>query len=94
METSFIQNLAKDIIQKHPADFEQVCMVFPSKRSGLFFKKELAKQKAKTFWAPEIITIDIFIENISGLRVIDPLEQLFELYEVHKRIEFSAPIKF
>ncbi len=94
METSFIQNLAKDIIQKHPADFEGVCMVFPSKRSGLFFKKELAKQKVQTFWAPEIITIDIFIESVSGLRVIDPLEQLFELFEVHKELNFQPQLSF
>ncbi len=94
METTFLQKLATEINQKHPTSLEDVCMVFPSKRSGLFFKKELAKQKKQTFWAPEIVTIDIFIESLSGLKMIDPLEQLFELYEVHKELKIQPPLSF
>lgn len=94
METTFLVKLAHEINQKHPVSFEDVCMVFPSKRSGLFFKKELAKQKGQTFWAPEIVTIDIFIESLSGLKVIDPLEQLFELYEVHKELKIQPQLSF
>ena len=94
MEITFLEKLANEIHRRHPLDFDNVCLVFPSKRSGLFFKKELAKLKGKSFWAPQIVTIDSFIEEISGVKIIDPLEQLFELYEVHKELKIQPQLSF
>lgn len=94
METTFLQNLAKEIHQNHPSNLEDLCFVFPSKRAGLFFKKELAKIKGKAFWAPQILTIDTFIEQLSGLTIISPLEQLFYLFEVHKKLAIEPQLPF
>ncbi|MGB0805315.1 MAG: PD-(D/E)XK nuclease family protein [Salibacteraceae bacterium] len=94
METTFLQKLAKETIEKYPLEIDKVCFVFPSKRSGLFFKKELAKGLQKTFWSPGIITVDAFIEDLSGLTIIDPLEQLFELFEVHKELNIQPQLPF
>lgn len=94
MEVSFLEKLAIEITQKHADDLDRICFVFPSKRAGLFFKKELAKQKKHTFWSPDIITIDVFIEELSGLTLMDPLEQLFELYEVHKALKVQPELRF
>ena len=94
METSFLQKLAAEIHENHPQKVDDLCFVFPSKRAGLFFKKELAKLKGESFWSPNIVTVDSFIEQISGLTVIDPLEQLFELYEVHKELNIQPQLSF
>ncbi|MFT5878660.1 MAG: ATP-dependent helicase/nuclease subunit B, partial [Dokdonia sp.] len=94
METTFLHKLASEIHHNHPDKLDKLCFVFPSKRSGLFFKKELAKLKGETFWSPNIVTVDSFIEQLSGLTIIDPLEQLFELYEVHKELNIQPQLSF
>ena len=94
METTFLQKLAKEINDKHPDNLDKLCFVFPSKRSGLFFKKELAKIKGNSFWAPQILTIESFIEELSGLQVINPLEQLFQLFEIHKKLDIQPQLPF
>jgi len=94
VEITFLQKFAREIHQKYPERVDDVCFVFPSKRSGLFFKKELAKLRKGAFWAPEILTIETFIEELSGLKIIDPLEQIFQLYEVHRRAKIQPQLQF
>jgi hypothetical protein len=94
MEATFLQKFAKEIHEKHPSNLDELCFVFPSKRSGLFFKKELAKLKKESFWAPQILTIESFIEELSGLTVIDPLEQVFQLFEVHQKTQIQPQLPF
>jgi hypothetical protein len=94
METTFLQRFAKEIHEKHPGNLDQLCFVFPSKRAGLFFKKELAKLKGASFWAPQVLTIETFIEELAGLTIISPLEQIFQLYEVHKTRKIQPQLPF
>ncbi|UTW65677.1 PD-(D/E)XK nuclease family protein [bacterium SCSIO 12643] len=94
MEITFLQKFAKEIHEKYPEKVDDVCFVFPSKRSGLFFKKELAKLKNGAFWAPQILTIESFIEELSGLKIIDPLEQIFQLYQVHRNAKIQPQLEF
>ena len=39
---SFLQLLAKDLIQKHGNKFDNLTILFPNKRAGLFLAEELA----------------------------------------------------
>ena len=94
MKTTFLQKLAEEIHQNHPDKLDDLCLVFPSKRSGLFFKRELAKQYQKSFWAPQVLTIDLFIAQLSGLEVIGPLEQMFQLFKVHKELNIQPQLPF
>ena len=94
METTFLQRFAKEIHEKHPDNLDQLCFVFPSKRAGLFFKKELAKLKDASFWAPQVLTIETFIEELAGLTIISPLEQIFQLYEVHQKLNIQPQLSF
>ena len=80
--------------EKHPDNLDELCFVFPSKRAGLFFKKELAKLKGASFWAPQVLTIETFIEELAGLTIISPLEQIFQLYEVHKTRNIQPQLPF
>ena len=94
MRTTFLQKLANEIHQNHPSKLDDICLVFPSKRSGLFFKRELAKKYQKAFWAPEVLTIDLFVSQLSGLEVIGPLEQIFQLYKVHQNENIQPQLPF
>jgi len=94
MKTTFLQKLAEEIHQNHLDKLDDLCFVFPSKRSGLFFKRELAKRYQKAFWAPEVITIDVFVSQLSGLEVIGPLEQIFQLFKVHQKLKIQPQLPF
>lgn len=91
MQPSFLEKLAIHVVNNEP-DLDQLCFVFPSKRSGIFFKKELAKQLQKSFWAPKILTIEKFVEEISGIEVISSLDQMFEFFEVYQTLNISTPM--
>ena len=81
---SFVENIAENLVQKHAFDFRKVKVVFPNKRVGLFLKKELAKLTEKPFWAPEILSIENFVVQLSTSTIpSDPLSLVFELYCVY-----------
>ena len=60
--------------------------VLPSKRAGVFLKKELSKHYQATFFLPKIISIEEFIEDVSGLTTNGNLETLFTFYKVYASI--------
>ena len=64
----------------------QVVFVLPSKRAGVFLKKELSNYYNSTIFLPKIISIEELIETISGLKTISNLEVLFEFYKVYKTL--------
>ena len=41
---SCLQIMAKDIIRKNGTDFDDLTIIFPNKRAGLFLAEELSRQ--------------------------------------------------
>ncbi len=82
---TFIREVLIDIQQKG-LDPSQLSFVFPNKRAGLFLKHEWIALSQKTGFAPEIYSIEEFIEELSGLRQISRTKLLFEFYQVYKSV--------
>ena len=61
----------------------QAVFVLPSKRAGVFLKKELSHHYNSTIFLPQIISIEELIETISGLKTLSNIETLFEFYQVY-----------
>jgi ATP-dependent helicase/nuclease subunit B len=85
--TKFLEQTAGYLYQRYGAGISGLCIVLPNRRGGLYLKKYLAQQIGKTSWAPAIYSVEDFITGLSGLRVAEQTQLLFELYEVHKSIE-------
>lgn len=80
---TFLQEVVIQIDQEHP-NVSDLIFVVPSKRAGLFLKKELLSfYSDRTFFAPQIYSIEDFIEEVSGLKSIDTIATLFEFYETY-----------
>lgn len=60
-------------------------VVLPNKRAKVFLVEEL-KTSFQYYFSPKIISIEDFVQDISGIRSIDPIELLFEFYEVYLSI--------
>ena len=81
----FLQEAARDIHAKYGDQCAENCLVFPNRRSGLFFKKYLAGTLLKPAWAPNILTISDLMQQLSSLQKADQLSLVFMLYQVYKK---------
>ena len=79
---SFLEEVVKEVWEKY-SSHEHIVFVLPSKRAGTFLKNAIAKSADSTFFAPEIYSIETFIEQISGLSYASNTQQLFILYNTY-----------
>lgn len=79
---SFLEAVVNNIVEKQDS-YENLVFVLPSKRAGTFLRRAIAKAANKTFFSPEIFSIESFVEEISGLAYATGTQQLFTLYHVY-----------
>lgn len=79
---SFLEEVIDKITKEHDS-LEDLVFILPSKRAGTFLKNTIAKTSLKTAFAPEIYSIESFIEKLSGLSYASNTQQLFELYSTY-----------
>ncbi|KJD33974.1 hypothetical protein PK35_04355 [Tamlana nanhaiensis] len=80
--TTFIFDVLSDL-QKQAIDISNTTFILPSKRAGLFLKHQIPKVVGKTIFSPEIISIEEFVGNLSGLKTITNTELLFNFYTTY-----------
>ena len=81
---SFLDEVAQEIISSKYS-FEQIKIIVPSRRATLFLKNALATQIDQPQFAPEIISIESFVEELSGLEKIAHINLLYEFYEIYQK---------
>ena len=82
---TFLDEIAEEIVNsKHP--FESVKVVVPSRRASLFLKNALARQIQKPAFAPEIVSIENFVEELSALKKVAPVDLIFEFYAAYQDV--------
>jgi len=84
--SSFLTKTAQYLLHNYNDELEQIAIVLPNKRAGLFLKQELSKLIDAPIWLPEIMGAEDFIETLSKTEIIDNTFQLFELFECYKQI--------
>ena len=91
---SFLKNIASDIYAEYNGDLSQICVVFPSRRAGLFFKRHLSEIANRPLFSPKILTINEFVSENANIQIEDPIHLLFNLYEIHQQIEREKAYTF
>ena len=73
----------------------QLLFVFPNRRAGLFFRKELLALVKNPVFAPNITDINSLASTLSPLQKANDIELLFTLYEsyVHIRSQHTEEIE-
>ena len=90
---SFLEEVVDKVVQQH-RELENLVFVLPSKRAGIFLRNKLAAKAEHTFFAPEIHSIENFVEKVSGLIYATHPQQLFLLYESYLRQKPQRPDSF
>lgn len=81
--TTFITDVLEHL-KKSNSGFSELIFILPSKRAGIFLKHQLSKVIDKTIFAPQIISIESFVEDLSQLKNLSNSELLFRFYESYK----------
>lgn len=74
-------------IQKEQTSFTDSIWIVPSKRAAGFIKNEFRQKANKTQILPIIYSIEEFIQILSGLKIADSTQMVFECYETYLEID-------
>src|SRR6478609_5117688 len=80
---SFLDKIATIILSQYSSVLTETIIVLPNKRAKIFLVEALKNQTEDNIFSPEIISIEDFVQSIAEIRAIDPIELLFEFYEVY-----------
>ncbi|MFK5983314.1 MAG: PD-(D/E)XK nuclease family protein [Flavobacteriaceae bacterium] len=81
MQTFLEETLSK--IKSANEDLSSLIFILPSKRACGFLLNFIKQENKQTSFAPKIISIEEFIEELSGLQIIDNTELLFKSYSIY-----------
>ncbi len=84
--TTFLNKLAQLLLKEYTDKLSDTIIILPNRRAKVFLIDALLKQTPKTIFAPDIISIEDFVQDIAGIRSLDSVELLFEFYTVYLEI--------
>lgn len=82
---SFLEEVAEEVVSM-PYELNELVFILPSKRAGTFLKNELLKKNKKTVFGPLIYSIEDFVKELSGLKLVSNTILLFEFYQIYQEI--------
>jgi hypothetical protein len=83
---TFLDKLSQTIVSDFNDKLSETTIVLPNKRAKVFLIESLKNQLETISFAPMIISIEDFIQDISALRTMDSIELLFEFYKVYRSV--------
>lgn len=86
----FLQQTAQRVLSDHGDHLSELCLVFPNRRAGVFFKRYLAKSLKNPVWAPSVLTIADLMQELSGLQKADHLSLIFDLHRIFQQQKNST----
>lgn len=84
---TFLAEKIKIIYDKHSTQLDEISIIIPNKRAAVYIQKYMADLSGNALFAPEISTINEWVDNFTPQRISTQVELLFILYDVHLEIE-------
>ncbi len=82
MET-FLSKITREVLSRG-IDWRDVSMVVPSRRAGVFLRREIARQYPRDTFLPRILTIEDLAVQIARIEKAEDLPLLFEFYRAYQ----------
>lgn len=90
----FLHEVAADLYDRYGDDLSSLYVLFPSRRARLFFTDALAQVAERPLWQPQWTTVDELMGEISGLRCVERVRLITELYRVYAEFHNEPFDKF
>ncbi|NLJ21024.1 MAG: PD-(D/E)XK nuclease family protein [Bacteroidales bacterium] len=81
---SFLYRIAQIYYNRYQEKISDFTFVFPNRRAGTFFQRNISQIAQKPLFSPEILTINECFASLSSLQPADRLSLLFRLYRIFK----------
>ncbi|HOW31624.1 MAG TPA: hypothetical protein PLP88_08655, partial [Bacteroidales bacterium] len=87
----FLQQLADELFDVYGTDISRLCIVFPNRRAGLYFRRYLSTHLTQPVWSPHVLAIEDFVALKSGLTIAGQPELIINLYKLyHQQLNEKA----
>lgn len=83
---SFLKNTAAEILSSGK-NMEELVVILPNRRAGLFFTQHLGSLIDEPTWMPEVKTIEQMFYELAGQSPADDLTLIFELYRIYESLQ-------
>jgi hypothetical protein len=90
MTRPFLETLAEYLARQSKPGLGEMRIILPNRRAELFLQRHLSMHSQQVQWAPRIYAISDFINESSELNQSDPVELLFELYDIYRETVRAA----
>lgn len=87
----FLDKLAEYLTNSYGEALSSSCIVFPSRRASIYFRKYLSGYLEKPVWSPRVFSIEDFVWEHSDYIKADELVLIFELYSVFRSYGEKEP---
>lgn len=82
----FLKQVANYLYTTHRSDLSDYCLVFPGRRTGIFFTAYLNEMVDTPMLSPEVITIHELMSSVSDLQQADLVTLVLKLQEVYSKV--------
>ena len=73
-DSTFLDKIAIVILNDNLDNLSDLIVVLPNKRAKVFLIEALRNKVEHTVFAPEIISVEDFVQDIAGIRAVDSIE--------------------
>ncbi len=87
---AFLDHLALHVEESMKKNSEDIIILLPNRRSGLFLQHHLRRHFKGTAWMPEILSITDLLDRWSLLRPVDDARAVIKLYDHYKAVKLNA----
>ncbi len=90
---SFLSKVVTQIVSNEK-DLQHLTIILPSQRSCVFLKEIFKNKTTKATFLPKIVSIENFIQEKSGFKLIDNTQLIFEFYAIYSKISNTTKDSF
>jgi len=86
----FIDKFIDGLLANHKNDFNETCVVFPTRRACIIFKNKLTAKLKQASWLPAVYSISDFVTLVSPYKILQRPALLLKLFPIYKQFYTNA----
>ena len=86
MHSDFLEEVAENILTTYGSQLNGLQVVFPNRRAGQFLLRHLARKSKQPIWAPQVLSMEQFLEQFTDLKRADSLLLCFKMFPLYQKL--------